>query len=117
MAKNDVCHIEWQVTDLSRAQRFFEGMFEWTFQSFGDEMVIFSVGDRHLGGLTKVKTTEPGLSPSIWIETDDIDASVRRAASLGGRAGADRQPVPGVGFSATVRDPDGNTVGLVQFVR
>ena len=117
MAKNSICHIEFESTDLSRSQAFFEAMFEWKFQSFGDSMVIFGLGDTHLGGLSKVETVRCGGSPSVWIEVDDLEAQMAKAPTVGGGVQSSKQPVPGVGWSAQINDPDGNFVGLVQFDR
>lgn len=115
MAKNTVCHIEWEVTDLARAQEFYQGLFDWKFQQFGDEMVVFGSGDVHIGGLMKSEKPSPGNSPSVWFEVDDIEAYCTKAISLGGTVKSGKSPVPNVGWSAIVGDFDGNNVGLVQF--
>jgi hypothetical protein len=115
MAKNTFCHIEFHCTDMKRAQAFYEGMFEWTFRSFGDDMVVFGKGDQHLGGLQKADSVTPGASPSVWIEADDLEAYMAKAKSLGGKVVSEKSQVPNVGWSAMVADPDGNHVGLVQF--
>lgn len=117
MAKNQVCHIEWNVTDLARAQEFYGAMFDWKFQSFGGDMVVFGTGTEHIGGLTKVDAVSIGSSPSVWLETDDLDAHLARAIELGGGCRSQKQPVPGVGWSGVASDPDGNPIGLVQFDR
>ncbi len=115
MAKNSICHVEFESTDLVRSQKFFEGMFDWTFRAFGDSMVVFGLGETHLGGLSKVDSVSPGKSPSIWIEVDDLEAYMAKAAGFGGAVRSQKQQVPGVGWSAEVSDPDGSAVGLVQF--
>jgi uncharacterized protein len=115
MAKNTFCHIEFHSTDLKRSQAFFQGLFEWTFRSFGDEMVVFGAGDQHLGGLQKSEKVEAGASPSVWIEVDSIENYLAKAQTLGGKVVSDKHPVPSVGWSAMVSDPDGNKVGIVQF--
>lgn len=115
MPLNSFCHVEFHVTDLARAQTFFETMFGWSFRGFSDEMVVFGQGDQHLGGLIKVDAPEPGMSPSVWIEVDSIDTYLSKAPTCGGRVWSEKAPVPHVGFSAMVADPDGNRVGLVEF--
>jgi predicted enzyme related to lactoylglutathione lyase len=117
MAKNQVCHIEWKVKDLGRAQEFYAGLFGWSFQQFGDEMVVFGVGNEHIGGLSKADNVEAGTSPSVWFEADDVSAYLAKAKELGGSVNAEKGPVPGVGWSAVATDPDGNHIGLVQFDR
>jgi len=115
MAKNQVCHVEWNVTDIARARAFYEGLFDWKFQAFGETMVVFGTGTEHIGGLSKVDKATPGNSPSVWIEVDDVEDYMARAAQVGGSSDGEKQQVPSVGWSAMVRDPDGNGIGLVQF--
>lgn len=115
MAKNTFCHIEFHCTDIKRSQAFYEGLFEWTFRSFGDDMVVFGVGDQHLGGLQKADKVEAGTSPSVWVEVDSIEGYMEMAKKLGGKVVSEKHPVPSVGWSAMLSDPDGNNVGIVQF--
>lgn len=112
---NTVCHIEFNVTDMSRAQAFFEGMFGWTFREFMPEMTVFGNGDQHIGGLMLADKVSPGESPSVWFDVEDIESSLSRATKLGGSVHSPAHPVPTVGLSGVVCDPDGNRVGLVQF--
>lgn len=99
---------------MARTQAFLEAMFGWTFRAFED-MVVFGLGDEHLGGLTKVDKVESGMSPTVWIQVADLDASLAKAQSLGGRVVTGRQPVPNVGWSGLIADFDDNKIGLVQF--
>lgn len=117
MEMNTVCHIEFNVGDLDRAQAFYEGLFGWTFREFmGGSMRVFGIGDHHIGGLSKVDSVQAGTSPSVWIQVAELDAMVTKAQDLGGAILSGREEVPGVGYSALVQDPDGNPVGLVQYV-
>lgn len=115
MAKNTFCHVEFQCTDLNRSREFYEGLFEWTFRDFGGDMIVFGQGDQHLGGLQKAEAVTPGNSPSVWVEVDSIENYLGKAQSLGGKVLGEKNPVPSVGFSAMISDPDGNPVGLVEF--
>ncbi|MEA2554488.1 MAG: uncharacterized protein QOJ65_2664 [Fimbriimonadaceae bacterium] len=115
MAKNTFCHIEFQSTDLERSQKFYQGLFDWSFKDFGGGMVVFGQGDQHLGGLQKAESVAPGSSPSVWIEVDALEPYLEKAPKLGGQVASEKSPIPNVGWSAMVNDPDGNPVGLVQF--
>ncbi len=110
-----ICHIEFEVTDVVRAQRFYEGLFDWTFRAFTDSMVVFGIGDDHIGGLQRVDHVAAGSSPSVWFRVEDIDALTSRAGTLGGSVVREREEVPHVGWSAQLADPDGNKVGIVQY--
>ncbi len=115
MTYHTVCHIEIEVTDLDRAQAFYEALFSWRFSPFTPDMVVFGVGDDHIGGLMRVDTVAPGRSPSVWYRVKDLDASIALATAHGGTLSEPRSEVPGVGWSAVVSDPEGNRIGLVLF--
>ena len=112
---NTICHIEFEVTDVPRAQAFFEGLFGWTFRSFTDSMVVFGNGSDHIGGLQRVDKVETGATPSVWFQVADLDDYMAKASALGGSVVSGRAEVPHVGWSAQVADPDGNRVGIVQY--
>ena len=112
---NTVCHVELDTTDLARAQAFYSQIFDWTFRQFTDNMLAIGSGDAHLGGLMLVSQVEPGKSPSIWIQVDDIDETLAKVQGLGGSVVTEKGPVPHVGWSAQFSDLDGNSVGIVQF--
>ncbi len=115
MAQHNVCHVEFAVSDLKRSQDFYGGLFNWTFRSFGSEMVVFGLGDQHIGGLSKAQTISPGDSPSVWFRVEEIDPYLAKASRLGGGIRTEKKEVPGVGWSACLLDPDNNPVGIVQF--
>src|SRR5262249_54284516 len=112
-----VCHVERNVTDLDRAQKFYDTLFEWELKSFGDEMVVFGTGTEHIGGLSKTATVGAGDSPSVWLECPNIDDILQKASPAGGSIASEKKPLQGVGYTALIKDPDGNPVGLVQFER
>lgn len=115
MALHQVCHIEWDVTDLGAAQKFFGSLFNWSFREFGDSMVVFASGDNHIGGFMKKEHVEAAMSPSVWIEVEAIEPYLAKALAAGGTVVSEKTPVPGVGWSAQLGDPDGNVVGIVHF--
>ena len=112
---NTICHIEYFVTDLDKSQAFYGGLFGWDFRSFVEGMVVFGIGDQHIGGLMKTDKVESGKSPAIWFKVADIDGMIAKTVSLGGSTPNEKSQVPGVGWSVTVNDLDGNDVGFVQF--
>ena len=54
-----------------------------------------------------------GQGPIVYFETDDIDAELAKVRDLGGQAD-DKQPIPGVGWFAGCKDPDGNSFSFFQ---
>ena len=115
MNYNNLCHVEYLVRDLDRAQAFYQGLFGWDFAAFGDDMRVFGLQGTHIGGLAKRETVNAGDSPSLWFQVENLDAMMSRAVALGGQIASERSEVPSVGWSGVVTDPDGNAVGLVQY--
>lgn len=48
------------------------------------------------------------------IDVDDLDASLRGAGAAGAEQVGERTAVPTMGWSACVRDPEGNVIRLWQ---
>lgn len=115
MNYNNLCHVEYFVRDLDRAQAFYQGLFGWDFAAFGDNMRVFGLQGTHIGSLAKRETVNAGDSPSLWFQVENLDAMMSRAVALGGQIASERSEVPSVGWSGVVTDPDGNAVGLVQY--
>ena len=49
----------------------------------------------------------------ITVDVDDIDASIGKALH-GGEVAVPRMAVPGIGWLAYIKDPDGNIFGMMQ---
>ncbi|MCC6402593.1 MAG: hypothetical protein IT207_01135 [Fimbriimonadaceae bacterium] len=117
MQNGCLCHAEYDVTDLARSQAYFGALFGWEFRQFGDSMVVFGQGDVHIGGLMRKEAAEisVGSSPSLWFKVSSLEATGAASEANGGGGLTMLHPVPGVGMSAVVTDPDGNRVGIVQY--
>jgi predicted enzyme related to lactoylglutathione lyase len=116
-------HFEIHAGDMDRAQAFYEGLFGWQFQSWGDGSYrLITTGSERPGingGLIRRHGSDPagGEPVTCWVCTvnvDDVDAYVERALSGGGTVALPRMAVPGVGWLAYVKDSEGNILGMMQ---
>jgi len=114
MAKHAICHVEWDSTDFERTKRFYGGLFEWNFQPWGDEYLLFSVPGGIGGGFCKKPQVTPNPMPRIYVQVDAIEPYLQRASELGGGIAEPKTEIPQVGWWAFLTDPDGNMVGLFQ---
>jgi predicted enzyme related to lactoylglutathione lyase len=48
------------------------------------------------------------------VDVPDLDGVLARLDELGGSVALPRMPVPGVGWLAYIKDPDGNILGIMQ---
>ena len=114
MAKHSLCHFEWSSTDLERTKNFFNGLFGWEFQSWDEEYLLFNPPEGPGGGIFKVDKVEPGKSPYIYIEVDEIEPYLEKVKNLGGGVEVPKTEIQKTGWYAHVLDPDGNIIGLFQ---
>ncbi|MBU7014011.1 MAG: VOC family protein [Theionarchaea archaeon] len=115
--KHTICHIEWSSTDLERTKKFLSGLFEWEFEYWGENYLLFSPPEGVGGGIAQVENVNPGDSPLIHVEVDEIEPYLEKAKQLGGCVAAPKTEIPTVGWYAVLTDPDGNLVGLFQGIK
>lgn len=114
MAKNSICHFEWIVADIARAKRFYGGLFGWEFEAMDDNYLLFTTKDGLGGAFERGDKVEPGNSPIIYIEVDEIEDYYEKTKELGGDVKIQKREIPNHGWYAILTDPDGNNVGLYQ---
>ena len=114
MAKNSICHFEWVVADIEKAKRFYGGLFGWAFEAMDDNYTLFTPKEGLGGAFEKSDKVEPGNSPIIYIEVDEIEDYYEKTKELGGDVKIRKSEIPNHGWYAVLTDPDGNNVGLYQ---
>jgi predicted enzyme related to lactoylglutathione lyase len=117
-----VVHFEIPFQDGDRAQRFYKDAFDWQLQSMpGMGYVLVSTGPSGDSGPTEPgfinggmlsRSVSPSSGPLVVVEVDGIDDALRRIGEIGGETVVGKQPVGDMGFSAYVKDTEGNVVGL-----
>jgi predicted enzyme related to lactoylglutathione lyase len=114
MEQNKIGHVEWASTDLDRTKDFLSGLFNWNFKTWSEEYYLFSVADGPGGGIMRVDKVDPGNSPVVYVEVDDIESTLGRVEELGGGIAQPKTEIPDMGWYAHFTDPDGNVIGLYQ---
>lgn len=118
MAHGDYTHIEIPADDPGRAQRFYEGLFGWEFTTIPDFPDYFlyttPVGQEGVGGAIGRRGVTAPNEVRNYVAVDSVDDAVARARELGGAVVENKAEVPGQGWYAVVRDPEGNQVALWQ---
>lgn len=97
-------NIEFAVTDIERARRFYGEAFGWTFTDYGPEYCEFSDG-RLTGGFARSETAVPG-GPLVILYADDLAQAQARVQAAGGIISKPVFAFPG-GRRFQFRDPDG----------
>jgi len=115
-------HFEIHATDPERLRDFYETVFGWKFNRWGDiPYWVITTGDGVGidGGLLPRKGPRPADDAPVGsfvntIDVVDVDATVAAATANGGTVALEKHAVPTVGWLAYCKDPDGNLFGMMQ---
>ena len=114
MPAHPVVHIEIAAKDPKVTANFYSQVFGW--ETSTDATLDYAMFDDKPapgGGFPKVdnKNYKPG-DVVLYIDSDDIEASLKQIVSLGGQALSPKTEIPGVGWMAFFADPNGNRLAL-----
>jgi predicted enzyme related to lactoylglutathione lyase len=102
-------YIEFPVTDVAAAKRFYGDAFGWRFEDYGPDYVSFQDG-RLSGGFTKADRVQPG-GPLVVLFAVDLAAAERRIIKAGGRIVRPAFSFPG-GRRFHFADPSGHELAV-----
>ena len=113
MTKGAIVHIEIPSRNEKESADFYRQLFGWKIEH--DEQMNYTMWDPQDGpggGFTTLsETVKPG-EVMIYIESQDIEADLKKAASLGGKIVQAKSEIPNTGWFAMFKDPSGNTIAL-----
>lgn len=112
MGKRSIVHFEIPAEDRKAASKFYGELFGWSFQHL-DEMnyTTFDTGNVG-GGLNPLgDMVKPG-DLVIYIESEDIEADLKKIEDLGGKTILPKTEIPGIGWFAFFANPTGNQLAL-----
>lgn len=113
MTKRNVVHIEIPAASGVQAGEFYRKLFGWKIQHEPEmNYTMWDTGDGSGGGFIDLgETTQPG-DILIYINSDDIEADLQRAAALGGKIVQEKMEIPQTGWFGIFQDPTGNHIAL-----
>ncbi|MBS1658707.1 MAG: VOC family protein [Bacteroidetes bacterium] len=112
-----VVHFEIPAADPQKAMDFYSKVFGWKYEGFpGFEYWLATTGSDNEMGINGaiMKRQDPGQPVTNAIAVKDIDESASLIEKLGGQIVVPKSAVPGMGWNAYFKDPDGNIMGLWQ---
>jgi|SwirhirootsSR3_FD_contig_21_15303651_length_601_multi_8_in_0_out_0_1 predicted enzyme related to lactoylglutathione lyase len=116
MSNHSIVHIEIPAIDPAKAGTFYTDLFGWNVQvNPAFDYHMFQAEPGPAGGFVKVSEECLSCKPGevlIHISTDDIDATLAKAESLGGKILTPKTEIPQIGWFAFFSDPTGNRIGL-----
>ncbi len=119
MAHNFV-HIEISANSHAEAIHFYSELFGWKTTSMPEfDYTTFEAAPGPGGGFVNISNPQPNsfYKPGMvvpYVSTDDLDASLAKALSLGAKTLMPKTEIPGTGWIAVFSDLAGNPIGLLQ---
>ena len=110
-----VVHFDIPIDEPDRAVAFYNTVFDWGLEQWG-QMDYWTMAQRPGDGVGGAlgRRESPDERVTIYIDVDDIDATLDAIEAAGGQRLSGRMPIPTVGWMALFTDPEGNRIGLFQ---
>lgn len=113
-----VVHFEIDAENPERAVKFYQTVFGWKIEKWKGPMEYWLImtGDPKEPGIDGglAKRTEPQPSTVNTIDVPSVDQYVGKIQANGGTIIRPKQAIPGVGYVAYFKDPEGNIFGMME---
>jgi hypothetical protein len=115
---NRVMHFELSVQDVEKAIPFYSDVFGWKVEKWDGPINYWFVttGEEKETGIDgAIMLKENHFPPTVLvIDVDDIDPVLEKVKQSGGEIILPKSPIPGMGYSAYFKDPQGVIMGIYQ---
>ncbi len=116
MSQHSIVHVEIPGTDPAASSKFYADLFDWKVEvDPGFDYHMFQADSGPAGAFVKAGESHMGYKVGevlIYVSTDDIDATLTRAETLGGKTLTPKTEIPSVGWFGIFADPAGNRIAL-----
>jgi len=104
--------------DVDAAKKFYPRFTGWGTQAFDKDYTMWTTGGVPIAGLFRLsdEMRQQGVPPNWmpYVESSNVDETVAKATSLGGRVVHGPDDIPGTGRFAVVQDPQGAVFGVYK---
>ncbi|GGH92778.1 VOC family protein [Arthrobacter liuii] len=117
-----VVHFEIPADDQKRARKFYQDALGWRIEAVPgmDYSMVITTDMDDAGQPAAPGAINGGMmaregqitSPVITVDVPDINATLKAVEELGGSVVMPKNEIPGMGFTAYFKDPEGNVMGL-----
>lgn len=115
-------HFEIHASDPAKAAAFYTEVFGWKITHLPELnywLIETGAGEGINGGMMERIGPKPAEDNPVSafvcsMGIDSVDTYVKRALKAGGTVALPKMTIPGVGYQAYMKDPDGNIFGLHQ---
>ena len=113
MSKRNIVHVEIPAANVGSAAKFYQDLFGWKLQHVPDmNYTMWEAADGSGGGFPEVSAENPVGQVLVYIDSDDIDADLKKVEQLGGKVLEPKREIPNMGWFGIFKDPTGNVLAL-----
>jgi predicted enzyme related to lactoylglutathione lyase len=114
--RHPVVHFEIAGKNAEQLRRFYSLLFQWRMDpGAGDKYTdVHTETESGIDGNIFETLGDVPAHVTIYVEVDDAQDYLERGQLLGGEVVMPSTAIPGVGTIAVLRDPAGNSIGLLQ---
>ena len=113
MPNRNVVHVEIPAVDFEQSGKFYQQLFGWKVTHIPEaHYSVWEAAEGSRGGFPLAGEDATVGDVRIYIGSDDIEADLKKARSLGAEVVQEKKEIPGRGWYGIFKDPAGNTIGL-----
>ena len=109
---------ELSTPDVDASKKFYPRFTGWGTQPFDNDYTLWTFGGRPIGGIFRLtdEMRQQGIPPNWlpYVESNDVDATAKKAESLGGSVRHGPVDIPGGGRYVVLQDPQGAVFGALK---
>jgi len=119
MTKRNIVHIEIPARERTELAKFYADLFGWETQAMDDKGMEYTVwqSGNVRGGFPDLDDTYKPGDVVVYIDSEDIEADLKKIEARGGRTVKGKTEIPGVAWYAMFADPTGNRMALYTVLR
>lgn len=111
-----IIHVELTSADPRKAAEFYRAAFGWQSEEspFAEGYLLAATGAGEGIDAAIMSREHQEQATIVWLRVDDLEVRRTAVVAAGGSVVGEPQEIPGQGWVAYVRDPDGVLLGLRQ---
>ena len=111
---------ELMTTDVGAAKKFYNDLFDWSFQDMPMENMDYSVvkvAGEDAAGIMPMPPDAGEMPPAwgIYLTVDNVDETAKKAKALGGKVLIEPRDIPEVGRFCVLQDPQGAWFSAITY--
>jgi predicted enzyme related to lactoylglutathione lyase len=118
MSQHPIVHIEISAEDRTSTGAFYKEVFGWKITDVPEmNYTLFEFDEEGRGGgFNPVSDQNPAGTVTVYIQADDIEATLAKIEANGGKIIIPKTEIPNTGWFAFFKDPTGNQIALYKSI-